>query len=230
MSSVGHLVGYAAGSVDLVEALGPALGGTQFQQLTVLAAAVMVASTLVTCWAVSERALVAPAAGAGRKSIARVLRQILATLRHLPPRVQGICWAQFWSWIGWFPFLFYNTTWLGEMYFRYDAPRDGHQPSRDALGDMGRVGSTALFVYSCITLAAAFLLPLLVRAPDDGAEASPPRPPRAVAGFFKSLGDRKPDLLTTWVCGHTLFAAAMSIAPLARSFRFATFLVCLCGL
>ncbi|KAK4088121.1 hypothetical protein Purlil1_7600 [Purpureocillium lilacinum] len=227
MSSIGHMIGYAAGSIDLLQILGTTLGDSQFQQLTVIAAIAILGSTAVTCWAVTEKVLVMPKGAEQSKSIVQVLRQILSTVRHLPPRVRAICWAQFWSWIGWFPFLFYNTTWLGETYFRYDAPPEARQ-SKDALGDMGRIGSASLFVYSCITFAGAFVLPLLVRSPDEGGFTQ--RPPRAIAGFVKKLNEKKPDLLTTWICGHLLFAAAMSLAPFARSFRFATFLVCLCGL
>jgi len=227
MSSIGHMIGYAAGSIDLLQILGTTLGDSQFQQLTIIAAIAILGSTAVTCWAVTEKVLVMPKGAEQSKSIVQVLRQILSTVRHLPPRVRAICWAQFWSWIGWFPFLFYNTTWLGETYFRYDAPPEARQ-SKDALGDMGRIGSASLFVYSCITFAGAFVLPLLVRSPDEGGFTQ--RPPRAIAGFVKKLNEKKPDLLTTWICGHLLFAAAMSLAPFARSFRFATFLVCLCGL
>lgn len=116
---------------------------------------------------------------------------------------------------------------MGETYFRYDVPTGGLR-LEDAVGDMGRVGSTSLFIYSGITLAGAFVLPLLVRSLDD--ESFTRRPPQAMARLAETWSDRKPDLVTTWMCGHLLFAAAMSLAPLAASYRFATVLVCLCGL
>ncbi|KND89468.1 General alpha-glucoside permease [Tolypocladium ophioglossoides CBS 100239] len=226
MSAVGHMVGYAAGSIDLVQTFGTTMGDAQFKQLTVIAALAILASTAVTCWAVTERVLVSPR-GAKEQSIMNVLRQIYTTIRHLPPRIQAICWAQFWSWIGWFPFLFYSTTWIGETYFRYDVPADAKQ-SKDTLGDMGRIGSTSLFIYSGITFAGAFFLPMLVKSPDD--EGFTKRPPQFIAGLVRKFNDRKPDILMTWIYGHVMFAAAMSFAPLATSFRFATALVCLCGL
>lgn len=226
MSAVGHMVGYAAGSIDLVHTFGTTLGDAQFKQLTFIAALAILGSTAVTCWAVTERVLVSPG-GAKEQSIMNVLRQIYTTVRHLPPRIQAICWAQFWSWIGWFPFLFYSTTWIGETYFRYDVPADAKQ-SKDTLGDMGRIGSTSLFIYSGITFVGAFVLPMLVKSPHD--EGFTKRPPKAIAGLVNKFNDKKPDILTTWMCGHVMFAAAMSLAPLAKSIRFATALVCLCGL
>ena len=226
MNAIGHMVGYGAGAIDLVQILGPTLGDTQFKQLTVIASVTILCSTTLTCWAVTERVLVTskPAKHKGRF---KVFRQIYATLLHLPPRIQAICWAQFWSWIGWFPFLFYSTTWVGETYYRYDAPADAKE-SDDALGEIGRIGSTSLAIYSVITFIGAWLLPFLVQSPEDGSYTR--RPPRFMAGFLERFNKIKPDLLTTWIFGHSLFAIAMFMAPFATSFRFATALVCLCGL
>ncbi|KHN99859.1 sucrose transport protein [Metarhizium album ARSEF 1941] len=228
MSAVGQVVGYGAGAFDLVQILGTTLGRSQFQQLTLIAAAALLVTTATTCWAVQESVLVS-----GNDPISKpqrslgVLRQIYHTGRHLPPRIEAICWAQFWSWIGWFPFLFYSTTWVGETYFRYDVPA-GARHSEDVLGEMGRIGSKPLVMYSFITCTGAFVLPLFVRAPDEDVYTA--RPPRAVARLLKRFEDVKPDLLSTWVFGQVMFAAAMSLAPFATSFRFATTLVCLCGI
>lgn len=226
MSAIGHLIGYGAGAIDLIQLFGTALGDTQFKQLTIIATIIMLGSTALTCWAVTERVLVAskPVKHKGRF---KIFRQIYSTLQHLPPRIQAICWAQFWAWIGWFPFLFYGTTWVGETYFRYDVSPEARK-SADTFGEIGRIGSTSLVMYSLITFAGAWILPLLVKSPED--ESFTRRPPRAIAGFLERFSKLKPDLLTTWICGHLLFAAAMCLAPFARSYRFATVLVCLCGL
>lgn len=226
MNAVGHVVGYGAGAIDLVQILGNTLGQTQFQQLTLIAATAILATTATTCWAVRESVLVS-SKGSKPQSSFGVLGQIYSTVRHLPPRIEAICWAQFWSWIGWFPFLFYSTTWVGETYFRYDIPADARQ-SEDVLGEMGRIGSKSLVMYSFITCTGSFVLPLFVKSPDE--EPYTARPPQAVAGFLKRFEDMKPDLLSTWIFGHIMFAASMSLAPFATSFRFATTLVCLCGL
>ncbi|KAM5356021.1 hypothetical protein ACJ41O_002667 [Fusarium nematophilum] len=225
MSAVGHMVAYAAGAVDLVEILGTTLGDTQFKQLTVISTIAILSSTAITCWAVTERVLVSskPTKHQGRF---KVFRQIYSTLLDLPPRIQAICWAQFWAWIGWFPFLFYSTTWVGETYFRYDAA--DARKSEDTLGDIGRIGSTALVIYSIITFAGAWVLPLFVQSPEDTSFTH--RPPQAIASCLTRLSKQKPDLLTAWMIGHLMFAAAMSLAPFATSFRFATVLVCLCGI
>ena len=111
------------GALDLVDMFGPTLGDTQFKQLTVIAAMGMLGTSAITCWAVSERVLVTVRHDPRRATGSfKVVRQIYSTVISLPPRIRGICWAVFWSWIGWFPFLMYSSTWVGETYFRYDAP------------------------------------------------------------------------------------------------------------
>ncbi|TLD23075.1 hypothetical protein PspLS_07608 [Pyricularia sp. CBS 133598] len=248
MSAIGHILGYGAGAIDLVALLGTTLGETQFKQLTLIAASGILFFSTLTCWAVSERVLVAPApepkglVASGQRF--KVPRQIWSTLMTLPVRIQAICWAVFWSWIGWYPFLIYSSTWVGETYFRYDVPADA-KSSSDALGEMGRIGSYALTVYSIITFLGAWLIPPLVRSPEDDDEDDDGIPATSQASwsqrFLRSwfpgaarsisqLNHLKPDLLTVWTFGYIMFAFAMFMAPLASSFRFATILVALCGI
>lgn len=226
MVAVGHLIGYAAGTVDLVSIFGPSMGDTQFKKLIIIAALALIFTQGVTSWAVTERVLIIEK-GSNRVGGMQMIKQIFRMTMQLPPRIQAICWAQFWSWIGWFPFLFYNSTWVGETYYRYDAPHDVKE-SKDALGDIGRIGSQALVVFSIVTFSGAFILPLLIKSPDE--EGFTPRPPSSIADTISKLNKSKPDLLTGWFIGHLMFSCAMILAPFAHSFRFATVLVACCGL
>lgn len=228
MNSLGHIIGYAMGAIDLVQIFGTRLGDSQFKQLTIIAAMGMLLTAAITCWAVTERVLLSvrpdPLRAQGRF---KVVRQIWSTLLTLPPRIRGICNAVFWSWIGWFPFIIYSSTWVGETYFRYDVIADARD-SKDALGDMGRIGSMALTAYSTMSFISAWVLPALIRAPED--ESFTHRPPRSIAPFVEVFNKVKPDLLTAWVMSNVLFAFAMFLAPFATSFRFATGIVALCGI
>ncbi|KAL2199789.1 major facilitator superfamily domain-containing protein [Corynascus similis CBS 632.67] len=228
MNSLGHIIGYAMGALDLVKIFGPRLGDTQFKQLTVIAALGMLLTSSITCWAVSERILVSvrhdPLRAQGRF---KIVRQIYSTLLTLPPRIRGICNAVFWSWIGWFPFIIYSSTWVGETYFRYDVSPDA-RTSDDALGNMGRIGSMALTVYSSVSFISAWVLPALVQAPED--ETFTHRPPASLAPLIEAFNKVKPDLLTAWIASNVLFAGAMFFTPFATSFRFATAIVAFCGI
>lgn len=58
MIAIGHLIGYGAGTLDLVSILGNLLGDSQFKQLTVIAALVILIAIGITSWAVEERVLI----------------------------------------------------------------------------------------------------------------------------------------------------------------------------
>ena len=58
MIGIGHLGGYAAGTVDLLKVFGSTLGDSQFKQLTVIAAVVLLATVGITSYAVEERVLI----------------------------------------------------------------------------------------------------------------------------------------------------------------------------
>lgn len=228
MNSLGHIIGYAMGAIDLVQLFGPRLGDSQFKQLTIIAAMGMLLTSAITCWAVTERVLISVRHDPRRaQGSFKVVRQIWSTLLTLPPRIRGICNAVFWSWIGWFPFIIYSSTWVGETYFRYDASPNA-QDSHDALGDMGRIGSMALTVYSTVSFISAWILPALIQAPED--DTFTHRPPASIAPLIEAFNKVKPDLLTAWIASNVLFAIAMFFTPFATSFRFATVIVAFCGI
>ena len=57
MIAIGHLVGYGLGTIDLLSLFGTTLGDSQFKQLTLIAAAVLLLAVGVTSYAVEERVL-----------------------------------------------------------------------------------------------------------------------------------------------------------------------------
>lgn len=232
---IGHLLVYAIGALDLNAWLGGFLGDTQFKKVCVIAALGMAVPQCLSCWAVEERVLVRNDKGekgdgssSAGEGIVEVIRHIYHTFRHLPDRVQQICNVQFFSWIGWFPFLFYGSTWVGEIYLRHEAP---NSPDSNALEDVGRHGSMSMIVWSLISFAASIVLPWCVQSPDDNEKPGyTARPPQSLEGVLKDVTSVKPSLLATWVCGNLLFAAAMLFAPMVQSVAFATVLVALCGI
>ena len=58
MIAIGSLVGYAAGTIDLVKIFGPTLGDSQFKQLALIAAVFFNVAVGLTAWAVQERVLI----------------------------------------------------------------------------------------------------------------------------------------------------------------------------
>ncbi|KAK2758830.1 hypothetical protein FQN54_003522 [Arachnomyces sp. PD_36] len=208
MTAIGHLVGYAIGSIDMVNVFGTWLGDTQFKQVT-----------LISAFTDSDK----------KVGAIKILKQLFRTTLDLPPRIRAICWAQFWCWIGWFPFLFYSTTWVGETYFRYEAPESAAEESTDILGDVGRMGSLSLVIFSVITFASSVFLPFAIRSPDEKKSTFNRRQSPRMKKFLARFPNIQPDLQVAWMISHLVFAATMIFAPLAKSVSFATFLVAICG-
>lgn len=157
-----------------------------------------------------------------------IFKQIFSTARNLPPRVAAICWVQFFCWLGWFPFLFYSTTFIGEVYLRYNASAEQREHP-DTLGQIGRVGSMSLIIFSLITFASSILLPWMVRSPEHEKPDFTPRPPEALKGLVE-LDKWKPSLLTAWTYSHLIFTGTMILAPFVTSLGAATTIIAFCGM
>ncbi|KAJ5220284.1 hypothetical protein N7468_009488 [Penicillium chermesinum] len=230
MCAIGQLISYVVGAIDMVSIFGSFFGDTQFKQMTVFAALSLIGTVAVTSYSVKERVLISARGSEGQAGAIQVIQQLFKTTLELPPRIQAICWAQFWAWIGWFPFLFYSTTWVGETYFRYEVPKDDLAKATDMLGEVGRVGSLSLTVFSSITFLSSVLLPFCILSPDSKRSRFTPRPSVRVAAVLKAMKAFRPDLQTAWMISHVVFAATMIFAPLAHSRAFATLLVAVCGI
>ncbi|KAK1085999.1 hypothetical protein LTR48_004022 [Friedmanniomyces endolithicus] len=130
---------------------------------------------------------------------------------NVPERIQAICMVQFWSWIGWFPFLFYGSTWVGEIYLRHE---DTPNPGGDALTEVGKAGSAAYLAFAIISFAASIILPWLVQSPDlDDKPGYTPRPPQGLESAVAIVRKNRPTLLTAWMLACLVFAASMVFAP-----------------
>lgn len=232
MVAVGSLVGYGFGALDLTAIFGTSLGENQFKQLIVIAGGMLVSTVGVTCWAVSERVLLTNGRdedGNEEEGIVELLTQIWTMALNLPENIAAICWVQFWCWIGWFPFLFYSTTWLGEVYLRFNASQEARDHP-DSLGQVGRVGSTALIMFSLVTFASSVIIPWFIDGPQDDSSGFTPRPPQSIAWIVEEIQKHKPNLAAAWSYSHIIFAGSMFAAPWVTSLRAATTIVALCGM
>ena len=237
MGASGNILGYLIGTVDLVAWLPTWMGGeTQFKKMTIVCTLGMFAAVGTTCYAVTERRLLASSTDGPSKSTFSVLQTLWRRIIHLPPRIQAICWVQFWSWIGWFPFLFYSSTWIGETYYRYEhpPPAPGSTDDHDALGNIGRLGSFALVIFSFITFGSSIIVPTLIRSTSlatptlkfGSFKPSLKFIPRSLA---QCIPTRKPSLVTAWLISNTLFGAIFLFAPIIHSVRLATLCIALAG-
>ena len=113
-----NIVGYLAGFTDL-PSLFKSSSITQFQGLCLIASVSLAITVGMSCIAVSENdpesMLLTP-----RENIkfTSFLRQLLRTSRAMPWRIRRVCQVQFCAWMGWYPFLFYSTTYVTDLSFQ----------------------------------------------------------------------------------------------------------------
>lgn len=233
MVAVGSLVGYGLGALDLQVLFGSAMGDSQFKQLTIVAGSILLSTVLLTCWAVSERVLVlhgkADDEEREEEGIVAMFTQIWTTTFNLPERISAVCWIQFWCWIGWFPFLFYTSVWVGEVYLRFNAPAEARD-HLDSVGQVGRIGSTALVAFSVATFASSVIAPWFIEEPEESNSGFTPRPPQSIAWLVSEVQKYKPQLITAWSYSHVVFAGSMIMAPFVTSLRAATGIIAMCGM
>ncbi|KAK6336508.1 hypothetical protein TWF696_002058 [Orbilia brochopaga] len=238
MIAAGNVISYLAGSIDLVGIFGHwFLGNTQFKKLCLISSVILGGTVGLTSWAVSERVLLSRRESESKEGVFHIFVVIYQTLFNLPNRIRAICFIQFFAWLGWFPFLFFSSTWVGEVYQRYDQPKlpksddgDGGRP-KDAVADIARVGSMALVLFAIISLIGSITLPWVVQSPPSDTEHRR-RPPQIalVTRILELIKPFKPTLSTAWMVSHVIFAIAMSLAVFATSLKFATVLVVICGI
>ncbi|KAL7419823.1 hypothetical protein Q5752_005739 [Cryptotrichosporon argae] len=152
---VGNIVGFTLGFLNLADfPLIRLVGGGQFRKVCIVALVLLTLTVWITCWTQSE-----PERDnqfARRSTLRDVISTIYEAVLHLPKPVRRVCIVQIAAFMGWFPYLFYSTTYVAEVM----AQELGHEPDVDRAT---RAGSLALLIYSFVAIFAGTLLPYLAQ-------------------------------------------------------------------
>lgn len=185
LSGVGNILGYLSGYVNLPRYM-PFFGNTQFKVLCVLASLALVVTVTVSCATVGERDPRLEGDPPEQKAgVFAFFASLYKSVRRLPPQINKVCQVQFFAWIGWFPFLFYITTYIGEIYVEPYFEANPHMTPEeiDQTWERGtRMGTFALLIFAITNFAATVILPLLI-APTFEAPAPQPRTPLQSAPY-----------------------------------------------
>ncbi|KAJ2739376.1 hypothetical protein GGI20_006117, partial [Coemansia sp. BCRC 34301] len=186
MIGAGNVAGYFMGFLDLAHLL-PFLGSTHMQVLTTIASLALVATVSITCYFTTETPLARLSAFSSDNSSLRAIGAVFTSIHSLPAAIKGVCRIQLFSWIGWFPFLFYGTTYVAHLYV---AAHTGHDDSgsnaghTDLLEKGTRAGSLAMFAYALSSLSFSVILPFFAYS---GASRSTVRQRETRANTFSVL-------------------------------------------
>jgi solute carrier family 45 protein 1/2/4 len=184
LSGVGNILGFLFGFMDLPKTF-DIFGATQFKDLCMLSSLALTGTLTLSCISIDE-----PSAGqeirvqppprfARRRAdnsdrsldddhsqgLFTSFKDIYRSIRHLPQQIRAVCYVQFFAWIGWFPFLFYITTYIGEIYAspRFAANPDMTDEEIDEVWQEGtRIATGALFIFAITSFVASVVLPILV--------------------------------------------------------------------
>ncbi|CAK7271349.1 hypothetical protein SEPCBS57363_004570 [Sporothrix epigloea] len=259
MTGIGNIVGYVAGYMNLPAFLWW-LGGTQFKDLCAIACVALSVTVLLTCVAVRERdpRLEGPPP-ASKPGVVSFFRLIFTSIRRLPPQIFKVCTVQFCAWVGFFPMLFYTSSYIGEIYVEPFLEANPHMTPEelDQLYEQAtRVGTFALLIYSITSLCTNILLPFFIAPTYDGRSAGRLQRQQSQQEQFVfdgsaasgqpqggGGGGEKPKkawlaylvipgftLRRAWMLSLLLFSGSMFCTVLVRSVTAATFLIGLVGI
>ncbi|OAP58082.1 hypothetical protein AYL99_07172 [Fonsecaea erecta] len=191
MTGVGNVLGYIFGYLNLPRYF-RFFGNTQFKVLVVLASIALSSTVLISILAIKERnPQLDPPSKADYESggLLSFFRQVFTSIKRLPPQIRKVCEIQFFHWLGWFPFLFYITTYIGQLYVDpHLKPGLSDDEVEKFWAKATRVGTLALLTYAIVSFASNIILPFLVvptykaKATEDAEDFTRPITPTSPIG------------------------------------------------
>lgn len=182
-AGIGNIAGYLAGYIKLPEYL-PWLGGSQFKVLCAIASFIMAITVGVSVTTCAERDPTFDAAPTEQEGgVMGFFKSLFNSVGKLPDQIKRVCEVQFFAWIGWFPFLFYITTYVGEIYadkFFEEKPNMPDGEIDKIWEDATRIGTRALLLFAVVTFLASVFLPFVItpsfQAPEPDRPTTPATP------------------------------------------------------
>ncbi|KAJ3958220.1 hypothetical protein N0V92_005195 [Colletotrichum tropicale] len=243
ITGFGNIVGYIAGYIDLPKYVW-FLGDTQFKVLCAIASIALASTILVSTTLIHERdpRLEGPPAQS-KAGVLPFFGKIFTSIKRLPPQVMRVCQVQFCAWVGFFPLLFYTSSYIGEIYVEPFLEKNPHMAPEelDKLYEQAtRVGTFALLINSIVSLATNVFLPFFI-APTYDSHPVLCDVPGETDTTPKDLDSEKPSFLDrlqipgftlkrAWFMSLWLFAGAMFCTVIVRTVEAATALIGLVGI
>ncbi|RDL39309.1 MFS general substrate transporter [Venustampulla echinocandica] len=240
---VGNIIGYVAGYINLPKYLW-IFGNTQFKILCVIACIALGSTVALSIGTIKERdPRLGPPATKGQSGLLTFFKQVFTSIRRLPPQTRKVCEVQFFAWIGFFPQLFYSSSYIGDIYvqpFLEENPNMTPVEIDQLYEKATRVGTFALLIYAITSLATNVFLPFFIAPSYDNpsANSSNPssslHPPKIYTTRFTRFLDRLVipwlTLRRAWLLSHCIFALCMFSTLIVRSIEAATTLIGIVGI
>ncbi|KAF8663452.1 hypothetical protein AX16_001022 [Volvariella volvacea WC 439] len=153
MTNAGNIIGFGFGFLPLTKIpIIRWLGDDQFRNFCVICIIILVITVWITCACHEEQER--PQQHEPEGSFHEIFSNIHVALVNLPKAIRRVCYVQIFAFMGWFPFLFYSTTYVGQV-MAYEL---GHEPDHEIAI---RTGEFAMLIYSIVGVIAGTVLPHL---------------------------------------------------------------------
>lgn len=241
---IGNIIGYLAGYINL-STMFWWLGDTQFKDLCALASIGLTATVLLTVLVIKERdpRLEGPPSK-DKAGVFAFFKKIFTSIKRLPPQTKKVCQVQFCAWIGFFPMLFYTSSYIGEIYAEPFLEQNPHMTPEqlDRLYEQAtQVGTFALLIFAITSLATNVFLPFFIAPTYD---AQPIDVGEGVGGSTDPIKAFELEektwldylvipgftLRRAWMLSQLLFTGSMLCTVFVRSVTAATVLIGLVGI
>ncbi|CAA7259880.1 unnamed protein product [Cyclocybe aegerita] len=158
MTNAGNIVGFGFGFLPLAQLpIIRLLGGDQFRKFCLICIFILVVTVWITCANHQEEERpksTARSSSSRQGKLYEVFDNIRYAVLNLPKPIRRVCYVQLFAFMGWFPFLFYSTTYMGQI-MAYEL---GREPDHELAT---RTGEFAMLIYSVVGVAAGIILPHL---------------------------------------------------------------------
>ncbi|KAK2000016.1 general alpha-glucoside permease [Colletotrichum falcatum] len=240
ITGFGNIVGYVAGYINLPTYLW-FLGDTQFKVLCAIASIALATTIVVSTTLIKERdpRLEGPPA-LGKPGVFSFFKQIFTSIKRLPPQIRKVCQVQFCAWIGFFPLLFYTSSYIGEIYVEPYLEANPHMTPEelDRLYERAtRIGTFALLINSIVSLLTNVFLPFFVAPTYDSqpiddlqGDSDSVDYDNEKSSWLDKLQIPGFTLKRAWFASLILFSGAMFCTVIVRTVEAATALIGLVGI
>ena len=214
LTGFGNIVGNLLAFMNLPGAF-PFLGDSQIKVLCAIAAISLSVTIAISTLCVAERdpRLDPPPKGSTLGPIG-FFRSLYRSVGRLPPMTRKVCEAQFFNWIGWFPFMFYVSTYIGQLFVNpFLEANPNMSPGRlDSLWEEAtRVGSFALFIFAVTSFASNTLLPFFVVPTRPGKPSEEQETASRPERILRRLQIPGLTIRRAWMLAQVLFAICMAL-------------------
>jgi solute carrier family 45 protein 1/2/4 len=218
-AGVGNIIGYVLGSLPLPW-ISSDYEAMRFRYMVYCTTFALITTSFISCYFTEENPQMSTYEPGVTRQVYRIFQYLMDGFSQTPKRVRQVFLIQFFSWTGWFGFLFYSTSFIGQLYV--DEQTRNNVTISSSVKDHGmRLGARANLLFATVALATNIVLPSLSCMWKSMSESS---------GIHKNkLHDSSSQLSNIWSFGQAVYVMSVLSTTMVSSSTTGTFLIAIAG-